>query len=273
MYELLAQAVIAAIPSIMKMVEGDKQGKAAKDILNNNQRPVKTVPKELLNSLTLANYRANSTTMPGGKTTANRLGSSYARGVNSLADTQNDPASIAAGIAALNQSNNKSIENLGVAGANYQDQAEQTLMGVNTQVGASRDQAWDWNERNKYLSAMASASALTNASGQNKYSATQDLSTLGVGLIGGLSAQNKQQQPAANMGSPAWNQASTTPPQNYPYQNAFPTAQEGSQNFISPQTAQTNVNSSAENMERKQRMLSIYGSEENIPAEFKIFYQ
>lgn len=272
---LIAEAVIAAIPAIMKMIEGDKQGDEAKKILKNNQRPVKTVPKELSDNLALANYRANSKSLPGANAIANRLGSNFSKGVDSLVDTQNDPASIAAGIAALDQGYNKNIEELGIAGANFQNQSEQTLMGARTAVASSKDMAWDWNERSKYLSAMSAASALQNASGQNKYGATQDLSTLGVSLVGGLTSESQQQQqPSVNMNNdPTWNAASTTAPYNYSSQNAFPTAQQGAPNLTTTQQAQNNVNNSYENQERKQRLISIYGSEANIPDEYKIFFQ
>lgn len=179
---LIIPAAIAAGGAVAKWLRGNSQQSKADEILRNNKRPTKTVQQEYYDNVALASNKAANNKLPGQNVMETKLSSGVSSGISNLVNTQRDPAAIAAGVAALDQNYNKSIEDLGVKGAQYQEGWQKTLMNTRVGLAGQKDAAWDWNSKQKYLSAMAAASSLQNAANNNKDNAIQDVAQMGTAL-------------------------------------------------------------------------------------------
>lgn len=244
-----------------KLFRGLSQDSKADAILKNSKRPIRTTQEEFKRNAALAAFRAANSKLPGANTAENRASSMVQSGVNNLINTQRDPASIAVGIAALDKNYNDTVVNLADKGAQFQNNLINTSYQQNSILGQQNQLNWDWNEKQKYLSAMASASALKNAANNNIDNAVQDVASIGTAYaFNQLDNTGGKVKPLGTPG--ATNPASTVPPYNYPFENSFPTS--------IPETGSTTPDNSKMDS-RKAALLRIYGSEANFPPGYEIF--
>lgn len=180
---LIALAAPAIVNSAYKFFTGSSQKKEAERIAAANQRPTKSVQQEYLNNQSLAAFNAANKRLPGYGMLENRLAAAQGRAVGGAIDSQRDPASVAAVLSASQGNYDKAIEDLGVQGANFQRGNQQIAYGMNTALAQQKDAAWDWNSKQKYLSAMAAASALRNAGGQNQAGAFNEVADIGTSML------------------------------------------------------------------------------------------
>lgn len=209
--EAIAPALLA-VPAVLnaasKWFSGNSQEKEAKRILAQNKRPDYVIPNALKSNFAQAEYNAASKRMPGQSVMEGNVASGVGRAVGGAIDSQRDPASIAAVLAATQANANKSNQQIGLMGANYQDNQMQKLFGVRNQYAGQELAEWDWNKKQKYLSAMAAASALQNAGGLNKAGAFNDVANLSTAVMFqqmGKSDGAMPQSPSSASGTPAAN--------------------------------------------------------------------
>jgi hypothetical protein len=249
-------------------------------IKKQNKRPnyQEYVDPNYKNNVALASYMASNARLPGEAAARNRMSSGVSRGVGNLVDTQQDPVAIAAGVAALDANYNKGVTDLTTQGAQFQQGNQRTLMqqrGILGQVqSAEKQKSWDWNQKQKYLGAMAATSALTNAAGQNANTGVGGLLQAGAGLWAGGAFGGKANPGTSGMPAP-WNAASGGELLAQNFVNGFPTAQGiGNPNsLITNSEAQYNVNSSPQNEARRQQLIAQFGGVENIPAQYSFLFQ
>lgn len=169
----LAVPVAASLLSAgAKYLLGNKQGKLA-DQYARTPRPAFQVQKEFYDNVNSARNSAGAG-LPGEsflRSRFDRILSNSASAANNYGYGSNNILSTIAKGASSEM--DKEAE-LTYKGAQYRQQQQGVLANANTQLAGQKQQAWDWNSRQPYLDAMASASALRNASIQNKNSAFND---------------------------------------------------------------------------------------------------
>lgn len=202
----IAPLLLAAIPSIVgaagKWLTGNKQQRTADQIAKGSTRPTYSTPQGIKDNASLAAFLAANGKMPGIGTYENRIASGQARTVGGAVDTQRDPSSIAEVLAASDKNYNDSMADMAIKGAQYKDQNIQRSMAAKNVQAQYDDKAWDWNQKQKYLSAMAASSALRNAGGMNKANAYNDVANVGTTLLynmAGTGGGGNQRTPEAPM--------------------------------------------------------------------------
>lgn len=178
-------AVPAILGSAYKIYTGIKQNNEADRILAANARPTKNVQSEYYNNAALANFNAANRGLPGQGLIQNQLASAQGRAVGGAIQSQRDPSSIAAVLGASQGNYNQGIENLGVQAAKFQQGQQGIAYGMNTALAQQKDQAWDWNSKQKYLGAVAAASALKYGGGLNTAAGVGDAANIGTAIAFG----------------------------------------------------------------------------------------
>lgn len=176
----LILAGAAALGAGAKIFRGIKQGNQADEIRRNNKRPTRFTQQELVDNADLAAFRAANAKLPGANTAEIKANAALTGVVNAGVNTQRDPASIAALLAAGDKNYNNTLVDLTDKGAAFQNSLTNTMYQQKGILAQDKQMNWDWNEKQKYLNAMAAASALNNASNENIDSAVQDVAGIGV---------------------------------------------------------------------------------------------
>lgn len=177
-----------------KYLLGNKQGKLA-DQYAKTPRPAYEISKGIYENVNAARNRVGSG-LPGEGFLRSRFdrilsntgaaASRYGYGAGDILSTISSAAS---------SQMDKEAE-LTYKGAQYRDQAGRELANANTALAGEENKAWDWNKKTKYLDDMAAASALRNASINNKYGALTDILKTPM-LFGNKSGLGSTETPTA----------------------------------------------------------------------------
>lgn len=170
-----AAAALASLGSLYQLGAGIQQGIRGRR-LGKAERPWYNIPTEITKNAQMAQNAYGASTLYGlpgqGTITSNndRATASAARGMN---ESQQSPASLLAGYAALDQNTKNTNANLGVQAAQYRaNQMNATrgqLMGANRVLAQYKDNAFNTNYMQPYQNKMNASAALREASIKNIY--------------------------------------------------------------------------------------------------------
>jgi len=207
----------AGIAEGYKFYKAAQQRRQAKEFAG-KPRPILDVeiPSAIKENVRMAKNRAGVVGIPGQGAIENKIGGNTASATRSLVETQQGGASAAAGIAALDQQANDAISNVGIK-AGEQNLSDLANLYVQNQNLAPYEadkfqKEWDWNQKDPYLQNMAAASALTNASMQNEFSAVSNLSSLVSSFLYGNANNGKKPAQERVAGSNTGGSGSGYPP-------------------------------------------------------------
>lgn len=226
------QTALSIAPEIQKIALAARQKKQA-DQLAKIRRPDFDIPDASEEALLRTRYRALNTLLPAQKQMENRIGAATAGGIRFATETASSPVEALATGAAMVGNQQNTLGNLAIEGANMYDRNQQTLSNELNNFATWQDKKNTWEKYQPYTEAKQAESALRYGVEANKYSGWKGI--LGAASAGATLAGNAgafdgggtKSLPTTTSGtdtSNIFNPASTTAPQNYPFENAFPTS-------------------------------------------------
>lgn len=195
---------IAAAGSLMSAINQGKtasaQGKLAQKF-GAYQRPKYQIPKAFYENLSLARNRM-SMGLPGEGVLRSRLDRALTNAASLSAHYGQSGAGILAAISNVAGKQMDQEAMLTARAAEYRDQATRDFWGQNLQMADQQLKAWDWDRRQVYENAMASASALREAYLRNKQGAIDTIAKIPM-LFAGMQSnpQMRATTPVAPMQS------------------------------------------------------------------------
>lgn len=168
---------IAGLGALGKMTSGLFQGMKARRIERNNVRPIQQVQSEYFKNVADAEQMA-------------RIGmpqQQYNQGLQNIQRNQSGvlgalsrSANPNAGLQSLLRASNDATMNLDVQNALQRNQNRRGLMQQRGILAGQKQNAFDWNEKSKYLAKVAEAQALRGAGAQNLMGAFGDVTQIGM---------------------------------------------------------------------------------------------
>lgn len=207
-------AIASAVPAITQGITGLVQGKRAKDILNNLERPTYNIPTAQKEALGTARTLASSNQLPNQVQAEQGLDQATA---NALYNINQNSASGTEALAALTgvYSNQMGAENqLAGQGAMFANQQNQNLINELNKYAAYQDKEFSYNVDAPFQERRAEGQALQGASMQNKFNALKDVAGIGANLAMGMGAKSLKTDAMGNAN--ATNQTMTYDPKKMP---------------------------------------------------------
>lgn len=170
-------AALAGLGALGKLGTGIVQGIKANKIDRNNIRPIQQVQQEYFKNVEDANQMARLG-LPQQQYNLGRQ--NILRNQSNALGLLNRSANPAAGLNAMLRAGNDATLNLDVQNAQARNQNLRGLMGQRQILGGQKQNAFDWNEKSKYLAQSAKAQALRGAGMQNTMGAFGDVQQLGM---------------------------------------------------------------------------------------------
>lgn len=197
-------AGLAAIPEAYKLGLAIKEGIEAKKIREGLQRPTMVVPASVREGTDLSRMNVYDTRMPGQNIAIENLLRQQASGNQGIMSAGGGSAERMAAMVGMNQASMDASNQLAQQAAQQQVQDVNSFMNQLNQQGAYEQQAWDWNQKEKFLSAAAAAKQLGDASNQNLYGG---LKGMGGAIASAITTPELTQkppiaQPEAQAGTP-----------------------------------------------------------------------
>lgn len=180
---LAAAAIPGALTGLYKTFTGIGQEKRGYDLLNKTKRPIYYRPDESVEALKLAQIEANNGGLPGQPIFENNISAAAATGLDTLTRTAGSSGDLLDGAIKLKANEMDAINDLNVAGANKQTQDIQNLQQQLGIQSGYADKEFSYNKDQPYQNAMATASAMIGAGGQNKFSGLDDIAGMGTSLL------------------------------------------------------------------------------------------
>lgn len=157
-------AAAGVLSGIIGGFTGAKQKRQGNKILQDNPYPTYSIPQEVMQNKNLAQSMAGEG-LPSQQ---------YNQAMNNIQRQQTfairnlqDRRSALMGLPKILRASNDAGLNLDVANANARRQNQRQLMDVNNQVSRYKDQAWNWNVKNKYEQNYAYGMSLLGKGNQN----------------------------------------------------------------------------------------------------------
>lgn len=232
----IALTGLSLLPEINKLGLSGKYKRQA-DELAKVKQPKYEIPDAQREALTRSRILALNTRLPGQSTMEQKIGQSTAAGQRYATETASSGVDALATASAMTGNQQSALGDLAIGAAENYYANQQKLnqqLGIYSQF---EDKKWDINQYQPYLAAKQRESELRHAADVNKQSAIEGgASALGYGLLygdkmglfNGGSATIKSLSPTPTGTTPSFNSPSTTAPYNYPFENAFPTAEPSS---------------------------------------------
>lgn len=168
---------LAGLGALAKAGTGIVQGIKANKIEKNTIRPFQEVQSEYTKNVEDAGQMAR-VGLP--QEQYNRgiqnIGRNRAIGLTALSRSGNPNA----GIQSLIRASNDAVGNLDVQDALARNSNQKFLMQQRGILAGEKKDAFDWNQKSKYLAQMAKAQALRGAAGQNLMGAFDDVQQIGM---------------------------------------------------------------------------------------------
>ncbi len=165
-----AAAVMQGIPQLYKLALAAKEAQQARQIERTLTRPVQQVPGSVREATGLARMEAFDTSLPGGSAAVANLLRSAAGARQGIMSSGGGGAERAAAMAAVGAGTDSAMDNLAAAAAEQQARDTAALGNQLNRQGQWEHDAWEWNQRDKYISAAQKAEALRDAARRNVYS-------------------------------------------------------------------------------------------------------
>jgi hypothetical protein len=132
-------------------------------------------PQEVLDALNLAKTRASRGEMPGQGIAREMTREAGASSMNIARQAARTPSDLIGAAVGLGGNQMRAANQMAMNTAQYQDNAENAVMGQLNNVAQYRDKEFMLNEREPYMQAMAASSALRGAGLQNAMSGIGDI--------------------------------------------------------------------------------------------------
>lgn len=183
-----AYSALSAAPSIYELIKAGEQRRQA-DELAKIKNPVYNISEAYNTARTIARKNALLTRIPGYNAITGKIGASTANQIRSINETAGSGAdAIAAGSAAVGQQQD-ALANLGIAGEQFWQQNQNTLMNAENFYGQQEEKKQQWDVLDPYLRAKQTEAALRNASNENTMGAIKGLTGA---VSGGLFLANQE---------------------------------------------------------------------------------
>ncbi len=163
-------------------LQAHKGNKLAKQAV----RPSYQIPSAVNQYLANAQTMAQNQRLPGQSAIEENISGSTAQGVRAAQESANNPAALMATIAALNANQNNALTDVGVKGAEMQQNNQMNLQGALQNYAGYQDKAFDINQMQPYQQKAAAATALKGAGIQNIWGGVENAG----GTLMNMSAQN-----------------------------------------------------------------------------------
>lgn len=172
--------VIAAIPSIIKAIQGISQGQQSKKYAD-EQRPAYEIPEELKQMLASARDQAAMTKLPGQSLAEENIRAATSKALTASKEATDSPVNILGAASQLAKQEQESMR--GLAGLQAENWAanQANLREQLGLMGAEKQKQWMWEKQLPYEESMATAAALQEAGGENLMSGLSDLAGMAYG--------------------------------------------------------------------------------------------
>lgn len=167
---------LAAAPSIIKGISGLFGLFGGKKKAKNNIRPVQQVNSNYIKNVALAENMGR-TGLP--QEQYNMARQNIGRNQASALNTLSRGGASQSGVNSLLRASNDAVLGLDVQNANARLNNQRFAFGQRNQLAQAQDQAWDWNQRQRYLEVAQDAAQQQAAGRQNAFGSLTDLSMLG----------------------------------------------------------------------------------------------
>lgn len=172
----------AGVGALGKGLTGLFQGLKARRIEKNNVRPTQVVQNEYLKNVSDAEQAARLG-MPLQQ--YQQAQQNQQRNFNGVVNALGRSANSSAGLSGLLRAQNDAALNLDVNNAQQRVQNQRYLAQQRNILGQQKQDAFDWNQKSKYLADLAQSQGLRGASQQNLMGAFNDFSQIGTSLASG----------------------------------------------------------------------------------------
>lgn len=167
----MAAAIIGLIASLAytgyQVAQSEKQKKQARAAAK-QPRPTRDTPAAMKEMVNKARFNAGKFGVPGQGQLQSQMDRNVAGQVRNIKEMGISPVAMAGAFGQTQQLQNESQERLAIAGAQTKERNEGIYMNSLQQLAMEENANWDWNAKQKYLDAMAAASALRNAAALNQ---------------------------------------------------------------------------------------------------------
>lgn len=166
---------------------GAYQNIKGRQLAKQNKRPDYEVQPGYWAGLDSAQRLASQTQLPGQSMAEQQLLASQSGAINKIGEVANSPAGALGAIAqTVGNTQQSQLDLAQKAAANYA-QNQQNLQGQQNLIGQEQQNAWNWNQMEKFKEQAATASELQGSGMQNLYG-----SLSGIGTAAIMDQQNKQ---------------------------------------------------------------------------------
>ncbi len=165
---------------IMDLIGGLMNSSKAKKI--NTTRPQYEIPKEIFQNQAMYEAMANSSRVPGQSYIENQIGQNTAQAVGASQRAAGSSADALSAVSNINQNAQNMYTNLGMQGAELQNQAKDKLAGSRETVADYRQQEFDYNKNQPYLQRMKQKQKYEDQKRQNYSNMSNDIHEFGMSM-------------------------------------------------------------------------------------------
>ena len=206
-------AVISAIPSIMKAIDGGDQVAQAEKGLSTLSRPEYETPKEIGIAGQLSKAAFADPTMVGQSALQDRIDQQMSNSIGASVEAGNPLANLVA----LQAQSQRATQDLGIAASQQNEKDRAAYQNMLQVISQYKDREFQMNEFAPYLDKYREYRDVLGAGKKNVHGASDDLSSIGVNMLGTF----MNQQTSTGNGSGIDSQGVNTAVQNY-YQTPMP---------------------------------------------------
>jgi hypothetical protein len=159
-------AFVAAIPALISAGVGIWQTLKANKLAK-EERPDYQIPQSEKDALSIAQQLATQRELPGQDIMEQNIRSGTASGISRMTEVADSPAMLLGNIANMVGKENQSMNELGIAAANYYTQNQRNLQSSLQRMGQQELSKWQYDEMKPYEEAMHAAATMREGGLQN----------------------------------------------------------------------------------------------------------
>jgi hypothetical protein len=188
--------LIAAIPSIIQMVQGGKQEKQAQKIEDQYPRPDAGIAPSIEKYTNYAYGRTLNQDVPGGEMYRNEIKGATSAGLKAASEMGAGAEAYGAMGQMVGREQNQ-FGNLAKLTAQQVAGYQGDYMNALSTKAGEENRVWNWNEAQPYLQAAQIAAAMRNAGMQNQFAGVNNLAGIAANEVSGnnmINALNQDNQ-------------------------------------------------------------------------------
>jgi len=185
-------SLLAAIPGLAKSGVGIGQMISGNKYADQFKAPSYEIPPALLEMVNNMKGLASQTSLPGEAKITEGIQSNTAQGINALKELSSSSTDAISGLTPLMAKENKAITNLGIAGAERQDQNIARLNAALDELAKAQDIQWLNDKYAPYAAAMDASKRLQESGTLNFNSGLSDTAGVGAYLAKGFIDNNNK---------------------------------------------------------------------------------